>query len=208
MKKIPLIVAALALALVTAATAGRAAERRRARRDRLLARPDRFGAEDDPRARREVQQDASRHRRARSAGLERRLDDAEARGGHRLRQLPRSRVRLRLRRAGRGAVEQGRRHLEGHQGDRLRVEQPVRGGSQHRDRRREGRRLPRRDRQPRGGLQQEAPQGGRRRAAEAGLDVERLPRAGQEAHQSRARTSSARASRSRAARTPSGGSGR
>ena len=53
LKKIPLIAAALAaVALVTAASAGASPAGRRARRGRLLARPDRFGAEGDPRARR------------------------------------------------------------------------------------------------------------------------------------------------------------
>ena len=70
------------------------------------------------------------------------------------------------------------------------------------------RRLPGRDRQPRGGLQHEDPQGRRRRAAQAELDVERLPRAGQEAHEPGQGHHRHRLSRSRAARTRSGGSGR
>ena len=43
-------------------------------------------------------------------------------------ELPRHRVRVRLGRAERVAVEQGRRHLEGRQGGRLQLEQPLPGG--------------------------------------------------------------------------------
>ena len=66
---------------------------------------------------------------------------------------------------------------------RLRLEQPLPGGSQHGDGRLEDRRLPGRDRQPGRRLQQEAAQGRRRRAAQGELDVGRLPRDGQEAHE-------------------------
>ena len=118
-KKIPLVVAAIAAAaLVTASSAGARPAARQAGRDHDLARADRRGAEGDPQARRAVQQVAPGHRRARPAGLQRRRDGAEAAGRDRLGQLPRHRVRLRLGRAERVAVEQGRRHLEGHQGGR------------------------------------------------------------------------------------------
>ena len=63
---------------------------------------------------------------------------------------------------------------------RLRVEQPVSGGPRDGDRRLEGRRLPGRDRQPRGRLQHEDPQGSRRRAARSrtgpGATTARWPR--------------------------------
>ena len=163
---------------------GRRATSREPGRDPVLARPDRLGGEDDPRARRAIQQDASGHRRARRARIERRFDDAEAVGRHRLGQLSRHRLRLRLGRARGGAVEQGRRHHEGHQGLGLRVEQPLRGRPPDRHRRRQDRRLSRGDRQPRRRLQHEDPQGGRRRAAQEELDVGRLPRAREEAHES------------------------
>ena len=179
MKKIPLIAQRIARALLVTATIAGA----RPAADEPVeivfwhaqtdSRP-----EDNPRARREVQQDASRHRRARSAGLERRRDGAEAAAvigsdnypdiayvyGSDVPPCPNRARSSTSRRTSRR---------------RASLEQPVSGGSQHGDGRREGRRLPRRDRQPRGGLQQEAAQGraSRRRSRTGrGTTIARSPR--------------------------------